>query len=377
MCRGAIDSRAGNETMKPPFYEVNMTKFLTTLSALLCLQFSAQAWNAEGHMVVAQIAYNHLNPTAKARCDALIAISLTNSTAATSNFVTASVWADDIKSSTSAFNNWHYIDLPFSLDNTSTNGVSAASFDVVRAINLCITNLQSVTAIASNQAVSLRFLLHFVGDIQQPLHCSTAVSAAHFTGDGGGNSFTLDLTWFNLHSLWDGGGGYLFDSVSPRPLSISQQNTLNAKVAQIEADYPYNYTTNLGTIPDAMTWAQEGFNLARTNLYTGITNNTTPTTAYLNAAIALTEQRMAQGGHRLADLLNTLFSPITISAITRTNGSFRFSFNTVSNTTYKVQWKLQLSDPAWNDLTILKGTTNFISLTDAITQTQRFYRVVQ
>jgi hypothetical protein len=86
---------------------------------------------------------------------------------------------------------------------------------------------------------------------------------------------------------------------------------------------------------------------------------------------------MAQGGHRLADLLNTLFSPITIGSITRTNGNFRFSFNTVSNTTYKVQWKLQLSDPAWNDLTILKGTNNSISFTDAITQTQRFYRIVQ
>ena len=337
---------------------------------------AARAWNAEGHMIVAQIAYNHLNPTAKARCDALIAISLTNSAATNSTFVTAACWADDIKSSTSAYNIWHYIDLPFSLDGTPTNGVSASSFDVVRAINLCITNLQSVTAIASNQAVSLRFLLHFVGDIQQPLHCSTAVSATQTGGDGGGNGFGLNSPWFNLHSLWDGGGGYLFDSVS-RPLSVSAQNTLNAKVAQIEAHYPYNYTTNLGTIPNPLTWAQEGFYLAKTNLYTGITNNTTPTTAYLNSAIALTEQRMAQGGHRLADLLNTLFSPITIGAIARTNGNFRFSFNTVSNTTYKVQWKLQLSDPAWNDLATLKGTNNFISFTDAITQTQRFYRVTQ
>ncbi len=42
---------------------------------------SARAWNAEGHKIVAQIAYNHLNPVAKARCAALIAIALTNSTA--------------------------------------------------------------------------------------------------------------------------------------------------------------------------------------------------------------------------------------------------------------------------------------------------------
>src|SRR5437879_13448435 len=69
----------------------------------------------------------------------------------------------------------------------------------------------------SNQATSLRFLLHFVGDIQQPLHCADGYSSAHPTGDAGGNSFSV-TGWPNLHYLWDSGGGYLTDSVS-RPLS--------------------------------------------------------------------------------------------------------------------------------------------------------------
>ena len=91
---------------------VNTTKFLTSLCAFFCLQHPVQAWNAEGHMVVAQIAYNHLNPVAKARCDALIAVSLgTYSSAGTSNFVTASVWADDFKTPLGT-GIWHYIDLP-------------------------------------------------------------------------------------------------------------------------------------------------------------------------------------------------------------------------------------------------------------------------
>lgn len=336
---------------------------------------SVRAWNAEGHMVVAQIAYNHLNPVAKARCDALIAVPLTNVTASTSSFVTAAVWADDNKSALGT-GIWHYIDLPFSLDGTSTSGVSAASFDVVAAINLCITNLQSPTAIQSNQAVSLRYLLHFVGDIQQPLHSSTAVSAAHTGGDAGGNTFALVGTWSNLHSLWDAGGGFLTDSIS-RPLTAASQNTLNAKAAQIEADYPYNYSTNLGTIPVPLTWAQEGFNLAKTNLYVGITNGTTPTAGYLSNANALTEQRMAQGAHRLADLLNTLFQPINLTALTRTNGTFRFAWNTVSNTAYKVQWKLQLTDAAWSDLTTLTATSGSLSYTDQVSAVQRFYRIAQ
>ena len=352
-----------------------MGRFITSLGVFLSLQFSAQAWNAEGHMVVAQIAYNHLNPVARARCDALIAIALTNSTATTSNFVTASVWADDNKTALGT-GNWHFIDLPFSLDGTSTSGVVAASFDVVQAINLCITNLQNPAAIQSNQAVSLRYLIHFVGDIQQPLHCSTAVSAAHPAGDAGGNSFSVSGFWSNLHSLWDAGGGFLTNTIS-RPLDTTSQNILNAKVALIEAAYPYNYTTNLGTIPDPMTWAQESFNIAKTICYSGITNSTAPTTGYLNTAMATTEQRMAQGGHRLADLLNTLFQPIILTSVNYTNGNFGFSWSAASNNTYKVQWKQQLSDPAWNDLTNITATNNVVSFREKFGQTQRFYRVSQ
>lgn len=329
-------------------------------------------------MVVAQIAYNHLTPAVKARCDSLIAVPLTYTSTGTSNFVTAAVWADDFKSPLGT-GIWHYIDLPFSLDGTSTSGVVADSFDVVRAINLCIATLQDPSATQSNQAVSLRYLLHFVGDIQQPLHCSTAVSAALPGGDAGGNGFSVGGgIWSNLHSLWDSGGGFLLDSLS-RPLSVSSRSTLNLKVAAIEVDYPYDYSAHLGTIPNPMAWAQEGMGLAQTVSYVSITRNATPSASYLNTAMATTEQRMAQGGHRLADLLNTILTPnpITLTSPTFTSGNFSFSWSAVSNNTYRVQWKQQLGDPSWNDLTNITASTNFVLFKEKSTQTQRFYRVVQ
>ena len=354
-----------------------MTKLFISLCVFLCLRVSVQAWNAEGHMVVAQIAYNHLNPVAKAKCDALIAVSLGSfNSVGTSSFVTAATWADNFKNPLGT-GGWHYIDLPINanMDGTSTN-IGVDSSNVVFAINLCITNLQNPSLSQSNQAISLRYLIHFVGDIQQPLHCSTDVSAAHPAGDAGGNFFSITGgNWSNLHSLWDSGGSFLFDSLSA-PLTTANQNTLNAKIALIEAAYPYNYDTNR-TIPNPMTWAQEGMALAKTNCYVGITNGTTPTTSYTNSAVATTAQRMAQGGHRLADLLNTLFPPITLSAIARTNGNVSFSFNTVPNSIYKVQWKQQLSDTTWNDLTNITATTNSISFKEPFSQTQRFYRVSQ
>jgi len=329
-------------------------------------------------MIVAQIAYNHLNPVARARCDALIAVNLDPFySAGTSNFVTAASWADDFKSALDT-GIWHYIDIPFSLDGTSTSGVALAPFDVVQAINLNIATLQNPSATQSNQAVNLRYLIHFVGDIEQPLHCSTAVWASRPGGDAGGNLFYINGDWSNLHSLWDSGGGFLTDSIY-RPLTVTGQNILNAKVATIEADFPYDYRTNVGTIPNPMDWALEGWNLAQSICYAGISQNAVPSNTYLNTAMATTEQRMAVGGHRLADLLNTLFPlpSVVLTASPGNDGNFSFSWGAVSNVSYHVQWKQQLTDPTWNDLTNITASSDSASFAEKALQTQRFYRVTE
>ena len=280
-----------------------MTSLLASICACFCLSYHVLAWNAEGHMVMAQMAYNHLDPSAKVWYDALIAVPLTYGGDSTSNFVTAAVWADDYKNQLGS-GTWHYIDLPFSLDGTPTNGFVPAAFDVVKAINLSISTLTNRNSTQTDQATYLRYLLHFTGDIQQPLHTSDAFYASQPNGDAGGNGFGVS-GWGNLHSLWDGGGGYLYDSLS-RPLDYYSQITLNNKVAAIEADYPY--TANSGTIPNPMDWALEGLAIAETNAYVGITLNSSPSSDYLNKVELTTEQRMAMGGHRLADLLNTIYA---------------------------------------------------------------------
>jgi len=290
-----------------------MKKILAIVCLFSCLLDSAQAWNAYGHMVVSQIAYNHLAPDVKAKCDALIAVSVLGSGNNNSNFVTAACWADDIKGTTSAYNTWHYIDIPFSLDGTTTNGFVPDSFDVVQAINQCVAVLQDQSATTTTQATCLRFILHFVGDIQQPLHCSTAISAAHTGGDAGGNSFSLTGTFGNLHSLWDSGGGYVSSSLS-RPLSSGSQTTLSSKVADVEAAYPYSI--GFITLPNPMAWATEGVNHAQTNSYVGVTNGTTPTSAYTNTVQLTTKQLLANGGQRLADLLNLLMHTPTNIVVT-------------------------------------------------------------
>lgn len=330
-------------------------------------------------MVGTQIAYNHLKPAVKAQCDALIATPIVYASSINNTFVTASVWADDLKSSTNAWNNWHFINIPFSLDGTLTNGFVPGAFDVVQAIRTNIAVLQNPSATQSNRAFHLRQLLHFVTDMQQPLHCTTAMSATTPNGDAGGNGFGLTGGWGNLHFLWDSGGINLTNNLS-RPLSIASQNLLSNKAAAIEALYPYDYAANVGTVADPMTWAVEGVGLAQTVCYANITRNTTLSSTYLNNASTTTDQRMAVSGQRLADLLNTILgtNAVTLTAVMHTNNSFEFSWYGLSGRSYQVQWKQTLSDPTWNNLTNIVPTANqSISFTETLNQTRRFYRVVQ
>jgi len=70
---------------------------LGALVLSLCFPCPIMAWDAAGHMIVAQIAYNHLDPNVRAKCDALIAVPLPYGSSANNTFVTAACWADDYK----------------------------------------------------------------------------------------------------------------------------------------------------------------------------------------------------------------------------------------------------------------------------------------
>ncbi|MEO8616865.1 MAG: S1/P1 nuclease [Luteolibacter sp.] len=346
---------------------------MTVGLCFLCLSQRLSAWNPEGHMIMAQITYNHLDPTVKARCDELIATPLTFSDSGSSTFVTASVWADDYRSSLGTGTS-HYIDLPISLDGTSTADFVAPTPDVVQAINLAISTLLSSTSTEAEQATQLRYLLHFVGDIQQPLHCTTGISASTPAGDAGGNQFRITGTWSNLHSLWDAGGGYLLDSL-PRPLSVSKQALLNTRVATVESAHPYTRNTEAG-LPNPMEWAIEGQQRALSICYSGISRSAAPTSTYVLTAKSTTEELLALGGHRLADLLNILLA-VKPSPYLLPSGTFGFSWRSVSGFTYQIQSSSSLTAESWEKLTDVTATGSTASFEIPTSSDGRFFRLVK
>ena len=155
---------------------------------LLLFNLNIYAWNALGHQLVAQVAYDNLTPEAKQMCDKYNAA--LDSFSPSSNFIVAATWLDQIRmNDIHWFDSVHYIDIPFSTDHTPLPAVP--EINALKGIKQAITVLLSNKPSAAEKGLSLRILSHVIGDIHQPLHTVTKVSKHLPRGDLGGNLFLL------------------------------------------------------------------------------------------------------------------------------------------------------------------------------------------
>lgn len=284
------------------------------LALMLCTPSLSQGWGAGGHMMVAQIAFNRLNPRAKAQVKTLLAIPINPAEISTKSkdFVNAAHWADDLRpfAEFDSFKELHFIDSPFSTNGTPLPDLPTPN--VVTALQDNVNILKTSTD-KNAQAQALRFVIHFVGDIHQPLHCATRVDSAHPEGDRGGNLVSImipgtggALRKSNLHSYWDGGiGAFPKTGANFAPPPLSQIPAAAAKAMagnpatnpKVKLNDPFNFAA----------WADESFALAKSTAYKGMQNGVTPTGAYNSKALKVARQRVAWGGYRLASLLNTIW----------------------------------------------------------------------
>jgi S1/P1 Nuclease len=291
----------------------------TTVGFLILLTPSLSlGWGAGGHMMTAAIAYERLNPRAKAKVDELLAIQIypAGISAQSPDFINASHWADDIKSvkELDFLSPQHYINLTFTDDGTPLPADLPAPENIVKALADNVKILKT-SPDKNAQALALRLIIHFVGDTHQPLHASTRVSHALPHGDQGGNLVNLKMPQpdgsfknVKLHSYWDGGIETFPRSGPPptyTPPSLSEIGPAMAKAKQgnpasapgLKLKQPFNFKL----------WADESFALSKTVAYKGISEGTTPSAEYKAAAIKTARQRVAWGGYRLAALLNAIW----------------------------------------------------------------------
>ncbi len=296
---------------EPKFQSYKIRIALGLLALMLCTPSLSLGWGAGGHMMVASIALKRLNPRAKAQAMALLArpINPAAVSAKSKDFVNAAHWADDLRPfpEFDSFKPLHFIDIPFATDGTPLPAGVPEPDNIVKALEDNV-NILKTSSDKDAQAQALRLIIHFVGDIHQPLHCATRVSSAHPEGDRGGNLVTIKVAGktTNLHSYWDGGIGKFpktGPNFAPPPL-----NKIPAAVALATA---HNQATDPGVkLNDPLNfqaWADESFALAKSTAYDGISNGGTPSAAYNTAALRVARQRVAWGGYRLAALLNAIW----------------------------------------------------------------------
>jgi hypothetical protein len=289
---------------------------ILTLACLLLLPAgNAMAWGPGGHMMTARIAFDRLNPRAKAEVTRLIAIPI-NPSAITSrslDFVTASVWADDVKkrSGFEFSGDEHFADFPFRVDRTRLPRLPKDA-NVINALKRYVGILKT-SRNDDERAQALRFIIHYVGDIHQPLHCSTRVDRNHPQGDQGGNLFFITTRRgtradVKLHSFWDGGLGDFPRGGGPPNFTPPPLIQITNAVGGIVSENPdTDSDIHLDRPEDFSGWAAESSRLAREDAYDTLRPGGFANAVYTREGVSVARRRVAWGGYRLAALLNSIF----------------------------------------------------------------------
>jgi len=190
----------------------NLRRQLLLAMLCSCTSFSAWAWGQEGHAVVAEIAQRRLSPAATAAVEHLLGRG--HSLAAVAS------WADDMREARPETYRWHFVSIPRAAPTYEAARDCAATTrgDCVVAQLERLKNDLRCAATADLRRDALRYAVHFVGDIHQPLHA---------VGDErGGNLLMVRVEWrgltclakcvpkridANFHAVWD---SHLINSVA-------------------------------------------------------------------------------------------------------------------------------------------------------------------
>jgi hypothetical protein len=307
------------------------------LFAMASLPAPARAWGCEGHQVVALLAEKHLTAHALAMAKKILAegpidpsLNRYCKEGGADPLADASTWPDDIRPLRPDTPPWHYIDIPRGTTVREVEKFCDPKGCVTRAILDDLAVLRSPEADRRKRADALRFLIHFVGDLHQPLHAIT-------NNDQGGNC--VPVAFFdalpqlrnpqtesyapNLHAVWD--------------TNILERATTGKAVDEVAADLDDYFRSKMSGWQigpaDVDAWAWESYQLAEKNVYGRLpvpipVQAPQPITScaddnhvsarmlklnerleepYQRMAVPIVRERLAQAGARLALLLDELW----------------------------------------------------------------------
>lgn len=279
-----------------PFSAISAASF-AVLALCLAASTPLLAWGVQGHRLVALIAANHLAPIAKRNVEWLLA---------PETLADVASWADEVQGGITQTSPWHYVNIPPDAKSYDRErdcplqpGVAAGARNdvwrdcIVDRIRYHEERVADIKLDRADRAIALKFLVHFVGDIHQPLHASAIERGGNgilvrvFGSDSCGSDPARPAPC-NLHSVWDslliahrGLDDRAFAAVLERRI---RDEGLLRKPVGIPAD-----------------WAMESLVISNAIL---LPQQGTVDEAYYAKQIAIIEQRLALAGARLAQVLN-------------------------------------------------------------------------
>lgn len=236
-------------------------------------------WGANGHRVVAQIAEENLSSVAR---------ELINKLLNGKSLVSVSTFADDIKSDPKyrKYNSWHYVNIDS--DKNYGDLVPNKNGDIIKAIKKCILILKDKNHSINEKEFYLKLLVHFIGDIHQPLHVGRLE-------DRGGND--IKVKWFgkpsNLHRVWDS------EIINSHQMSYSELSNDLPILKKNEIDKISNESI--------MIWVRESQKISK-QIYDDAILNSNLGYNYRYKYIDIVKMRLLKGGLRLASILNSIFN---------------------------------------------------------------------
>jgi hypothetical protein len=248
---------------------------------------SSYAWGEKGHRIVALIADDRLSRPARAAIADLLSV---ETDSRVHSLEDGAIWPDVIRGDRPETRPWHFVRIQLAYTDY------IATRDCTEGVPSCLVpRLESFVAIMKDHAKplperleALKFVVHLVGDLHQPLHCSDNM-------DRGGNDVVV--RWFgkstDLHAIWD-------SAIIERAAETADvfAGELINKIDRMDATRIASIQS--GTLSD---WVVTSHALARTHAYR-IPRNHRLSQAYYEANVDTVDDQLINGGLRLAKILN-------------------------------------------------------------------------
>jgi hypothetical protein len=255
------------------------------------------AWGPKGHAIVADIATDHLTPATKQNIQLLLG-----------NDTLASIasWADQVRKDHDEAYDWHFVDIPkdaagfseqrdcFRPQDKHKNADIDHHNCVVDRIEIFEKVLGDENASRADRLEALKWVVHFVGDLHQPLH---AIDEAK-----GGNDIKLPVFGSAKCGDYDCNLHWAWDTLLLEHTGYSEEDYIN-RLEKLIADK--HLEKQAGGIPEE--WANESHLEARKLV------DPVPASVdeqYYQTHIQLVNERLALAGLRLAQVLNTILAKI-------------------------------------------------------------------